>query len=239
MVRTKRWDIFGVSVFLGGWLAPAVANAAAETKFEVALRTGYGIPIGKASADATIDMSEAVAGQIPIWFDLGARIRERVFLGAYFSYGFGFLGSSYSEDCEQQAAATENLRITCSSTDVRLGAMALYHFGPPSEIHAWLGGGIGYEWWSLKQSVELGSESADLSVTGNGFEVLNVQFGGDFPAGKYFAIAPFVALTLGQFGRAAGSCSGDCEGVSTSSASISNKSFHEWLFFGVRGALLP
>ena len=135
MDRTNHRGILVLGAFFGGFLAPALAAAAGETKFEAALRSGYGIPLGKATADATADMSEATAGQIPIWLDLGARIKERVFLGASFSYGFGFLGSEYSEACQQQAAGTEDLRITCTSTDVRLGATALYHFGPQSEIH--------------------------------------------------------------------------------------------------------
>jgi hypothetical protein len=240
VIRTKLGDRLGVSVFLGCWLAGAPANAAGETRFEAALRTGYGVPLGKATADASLDMSEAIAGQIPIWLEAGARIRERVFLGAYFSYGFGFLGSTYSDACHDAAtAATSRVELTCSSSDLRLGALALYHFGQPREIHAWLGGGIGYEFWSLNQSIANGTQSADLSSTAHGFEVLSIQFGGDFPVAGGFVLAPFVTLTLAQFGSVTGSCSGDCTGITTRSASITEKSFHEWLFFGVRVAVLP
>jgi hypothetical protein len=240
VVRTRHGRIVVVGVFLGCSLAPAAAGAAGETKFEGGLRSGYGVPLGKASADATLDMSAAIAGQIPIWLDVGARIRERVFLGASFSYGFGFLGSTYSETCKELALGSEvRAEVTCSSKDIRLGASALYHFGPPDEIHAWLGGGIGYEWWSLSQSVTAGGQNADLSVTAHGFELLNLQVGGDFPLGQYVALAPFVAFTLAQFGRASGACSGDCAGITTNSVPIEQKSLHEWLFFGVRAAFLP
>jgi hypothetical protein len=219
-------------------VAPSVANAQeAAAKPELGLRTGYAIPLGKLSGDATEDMNEAIAGQIPLWLDLGARIRDRVFVGAYFSYGFGILGGDLGDACDAAEEQAEALGAdsSCSTTDMRLGAQAHYHFGPPNENHVWLGGGIGYEWWRFGQSVEAGGQEATVSLTGHGFEFLNVQVGGDFPVAEGFALGPFAAFTLAQFGTVSIDCSGDCGTFGSDSESIDEKALHEWLFFGVRG----
>ena len=232
----------GTLVLLGWWLAPSEARAQEETKVELGVRTGFAIPFGKIAGDATEDMNEAIAGQIPLWLDLGARIGGRVFVGAYFSYGFGLLGGELSDVCDEaeDAAAAAGASSSCSTTDMRLGAQAHYHFGAPSENHVWLGGGLGYEWWSFGQSIEAGGQEATLSVTGHGFEFLNVQVGGDFPVTDGFALGPFVAFTFAQFGTAGASCSGNaCDGDDSESESIEDKALHEWLFLGVRGVGLP
>lgn len=114
-----------------------------------------------------------------------------------------------------------------------------YHFGPASKGHAWIGGGIGYEWWRFSTSVKQGGQSATASAGARGFEFLNFQVGGDFPLSGAAALGPFVAVSVAQYDTAFVDCSGDCTGVTTSSERIDNKAFHEWLFFGVRGAFLP
>ena len=226
----------------GETAAPSEAAAQGETKFELGLRTGYGIALGKATGEADDNMSTVIAGQIPLWIDLGARIRERVFVGAYFSYGFGILGGEFADDCDAASTAAEaqGASSSCSISDMRLGAQALYHFGPTNEGHAWLGGGIGYEWLSVGQSIEAGGQEASLDLTVHGFELLNVQVGGDFPVAKNFAVGPFVGFTLSQYGSASIGCSGNaCEGDTSDSEFIDDKSLHHWLFIGVRGTGLP
>jgi hypothetical protein len=221
--------------------AQGEAEVQGETKFELGLRTGFGIPLGKAADGADDDMSDVTAGQIPLWLDIGARIRERVFVGAYFSYGFGILGGDFSDACDEaeEVADAAGASFSCSTSDMRLGAQAIYHFGAPSETHPWLGGGIGYEWWSFGQSVEVGSQEQSLGITGHGFEFLNVQVGGDFPAAENFAVGPFLAFTLSQFGTASVTCGGDGCPDDLESESIDDKAFHYWLFLGIRGAVLP
>ncbi|HVR18229.1 MAG TPA: hypothetical protein VMS65_00990 [Polyangiaceae bacterium] len=245
---TRARGILTAFVLLGGALAPTVAYAQGEaaaqgeTKFEIGFRTGFGLPLGKAAGDADDNMSSATAGQIPLWLDIGARIQEKVFVGGYFSYGFGFLGGDLADACDDAdaAAAAQGASVSCSTSDMRLGAQGLYHFGPLNEGHAWLGGGIGYEWWKFGQSVEAGGQEQSITFTADGFEFLNVQVGGDFPVAKGFAVGPFLAFTLAQFGTVTASCSGDACGNDTSnSESIDDKALHHWLFLGVRGTVLP
>ncbi|HEX6278071.1 MAG TPA: hypothetical protein VFZ53_33735 [Polyangiaceae bacterium] len=241
LVRNKKRFSAPSAVVLAGALGLVASEVRAETRVELGMRTGYAVPIGKAAENATLDMNEGIAGQIPLWFDLGARIGERVFVGPYFSYGFGILGESLADDCDEAQSQGEavGIDVSCSTTDMRLGAQVLYHFGPPNETHLWLGGGIGYEWWRFSQSLESSTAQATLSVTAHGFELLNLQVGGDFPLSEHFALGPFMAFTLAQYGKASGDCSGDCSGVSSSSDSIDDKSLHQWLFFGIRGTGLP
>jgi hypothetical protein len=86
--------------------------------------------------------------------------------------------------------------------------------------------GAGYEWLFLSAS----SGGVDISGTATGFEFGNLQLGGDIPVAPNFAIGPFVGLSFGEYGNI--SLSG---GGSSMDMSITSKSFHEWLEFGVRG----
>jgi hypothetical protein len=91
----------------------------------------------------------------------------------------------------------------------------------------------------ISQTVEFGSERQTLGITGHGFEFLNVQIGGDFPVAKGFAVGPFFAFTLAQFGTASASCSGDGCPDDPDSEEIDDKALHEWLFFGIRVVAVP
>ena len=163
-------------------------DASADAKFELGLRTGYGVPFGKVydgeGNDSGDDLSEGVAGQIPLWVDAGARIGGKLFVGGYAVYGLGILSDEFSNDCDDadQAADAVGGSVSCSASDVRLGAQVQYHFGEAgASIDPWVGGGLGYEWLSISEQIEVSGEDADLTLTLHGFEFLNVQFGLDFP----------------------------------------------------------
>jgi len=63
----------------------ALAGTASAEGFELGARLGYGLPMGDAVKDAKL--SDSVSGQIPIWLDVGYRIDESLFVGAYGQYG--------------------------------------------------------------------------------------------------------------------------------------------------------
>jgi hypothetical protein len=221
-------------------------DASADAKFELGLRTGYGLPFGKVyDEEGTAsgeDLSEGVAGQIPLWVDAGARIGGKLFVGGYVVYGIGILSDEFSNDCDDadQAADAFGGSVSCSISDVRLGAQVQYHFGEAgASIDPWVGGGLGYEWLSLGQRIELSGEDADLAVTLHGFEFLNVQLGLDFPVSPNVALGPFAAFTFASYGTGRVSCSGSlCGDEDSESESIDDTAIHEWLFLGVRAAFV-
>lgn len=221
-------------------------DASADAKFELGLRTGYGLPLGKLydeeGNDSGDDLNEGIAGQIPLWVDAGARIGGKLFVGGYAVYGLGILAEEFSDDCDDADQAADALggSVSCSVSDVRLGAQVQYHFGEAgASIDPWVGGGFGYEWLSVSEEIEVSAGDADLTVTFHGFEFLNLQFGLDFPVANGVALGPFAAVTFASYGTGRISCDGSlCGDADDESESIDDTAVHEWLFLGVRGAFV-
>jgi len=201
-------------------LLPAPARAQ-DSGFEGGVRTGYGVPLGKATDNAGDDMSNGITGIIPIWVDAGYRIDQSLFIGAYFQYGIGFIGDDFEEVCDISS-------VDCSTSSMRVGAQIHYHFAPTSPANPWIGYGLGYEWFKI--SVE--GPAAEANVTASGFEFANFQAGLDFMASPNFYVGPFVSFSLDQYSSI------DCDGSACGTiqdGSIDEKSLHQWFVFGIRG----
>jgi len=221
---------FLVGACAGGALFCLAEPAHADTKLELGLRTGYGIPLGKAAGgDGSGKVSDLIAGQIPIWLDVGARFSDHYYLGLYYSYGFGINGSTFSDGCDADKNAS-GADVSCSTSDMRLGIQYAYHLKPPGELDPWLGIGVGYEW--LKASESAGGVS--LSTTAHGWEFFNLQLGLDVPVAEKFAVGPFVTFGLAQYSSVSLSSSGG----GSASGDVTDKALHEWLFLGVRGTFV-
>jgi outer membrane protein W len=191
---------------------------------QVGLRLGYGIPLGHVGRTAgdTSDqtLSSTIKGQIPIVLDAGYLFNSNLYLGLSFQYGFGFVGN------ESLDVACDQLGISCSTNDVRLGVNVQYHLSPAASFDPWVGFGVGYEWLGISFDAPSGSASG----TASGFEFANVQAGGDIDLAPNLRVGPFVSLSVGQYGSV--SVSG---GPRSASEDIVDKSLHEWLLLGVRG----
>lgn len=225
------------ALFVGSLVFVVAPGARAEVQAEFGGRLGYGLPLGKLGKDFP-DIKDGVVGQIPLWFDFGARIGGHLFVGGYFSYGFGILGRELSDECDalQSEAGAFGVDVSCHAQDTRLGLEVLYHLTTPQEqrIDPWFGAGVGYEWFGWGYGLSAGSQHADVSAMYRGFELLNLQLGVDFPLSPNAAIGPFAAFTLAQYGVTSLSCSGTCGDTPNTSDSIDEQSLHEWLLFGVR-----
>jgi len=218
----------------------AEAQAQKSTALEIGFRTGYGIPIGKATGDATEPLNELIAGQVPLWVDIGARFNGHIALGGYFSYGFGLLSSDIRRSCDELEASAEasGADASCSTQDLRMGLQVGYHFAPSQSLDPWLAGGIGYEIFSFSLSASSGDQSATVSIDAQGFEYLNFQTGLDFRVGELFRAGPFVGITMGSYDEVGASCTGDCGLAVDTSADVDEQSIHAWLFLGIRGVVL-
>ena len=196
------------------------APRAAGGAIEFGLRTGYGIPLGhtgRAAGDTSDDaLSSSIKGEIPLWLDFGYRFDPRMYLGLSFQYAFGLVPSN---QCSSG--------VSCSVSDMRLGANFMYHVTPEQPADLWLGFGVGYEW--LRLSVSDGNVSGD--ATGSGFEFANFQAGVDFAVAPAFALGPFVSFSLGEYRSLSLSAPG-----ASADEDIVSKSLHEWLVLGVRGS---
>src|SRR5262245_11800632 len=89
------------------------------TGFELGGRVGYGLHSGK-SPDTDSALQDTMSRQVPLWRGVGYRVAPNVMIGAYFSYGFGFLGDDLEDTCEGD----------CSTHDMRLGGQLQFHAQP-------------------------------------------------------------------------------------------------------------
>jgi hypothetical protein len=221
---------------------PATVSPQLEpwSRFELGLRTGYGIPIGRATGDATTELNQLIAGQIPLVVDVGARINGHVTFGLYYSYGFGLVGSYLSETCDLLEASMTGatVDVSCYVRSHRVGLQIGYHFTPSRDLDPWIAAGIGHEFLDFTLSSVSGSGSATSTIDADGMEFMNVQSGLDVRLGKHFRIGPFLGLTMTTYGSFTRSCRGACGFEGSSGGDVRNGATHAWLFVGLRGVTL-
>lgn len=210
------------------------------TQLELGPRLGYGIASGRVFDQSSAELSRVIQGQIPLVFDLGARINHIVFVGVYFSYGFGINGNEFADSCDElKAEVGPGPEISCSSHDLRMGFDVLVHLGQPGQADPWVGGGIGYEWAVAAIHLSEGSNDATVTDEWRGLEFPNLQAGVDFPLRRgTIGIGPFFMLTFGRYSTEEVDCSGDCGGLGSDSASIDDQAWHSWVLFGARSTFL-
>jgi hypothetical protein len=180
-------------------------------------------------------LSEGIAGQVPLWLDVGARIQHHFYVGAYAAYGIGVVGSLIDRQCDQIRTNSQGADVSCSAHDWRFGAQFQYHIGQPLAIDPWIGAGVGYEILGWSVHAEQGSQELTLGAGAGGMEFFNLQAGVDFPVSDVVALGPFATFTLGQYDHTDTSCSGNgCTGFVEQDQDIDDKSLHNWLLFGVR-----
>ncbi len=208
--------------------------------FHLALRTGFGLPIGRYADvrslasfrdDDVNALGDDTHGVIPLWLDVGYWLDPHFLLGAYFMYGVVL---------PKTASATDPLGggcpegLDCFASGVRLGVQAQYRFAPGRPLSPWLGVGLGYEWISSRIEGELFTAPFEASTTHSGPDLLQLQGGVDFRLAELLAVGPFVAVSAMQYT----SCSLTLSG-SQSECELEESSWHGWLVFGVRGSLEP
>jgi outer membrane protein W len=208
----------------------ATATVAANTdasggKFIIAARLGY--EIGMGSVESGERMSNSFSGQVPIGIEVGYMVSPSVVIGLYGQYGFGILGSQFSDAC---SAAN----LSCSAHAVRFGVQGQYHLSPAEKLDPWFGVGLGYEMATMSISGNYAGTIINGSGTYKGFEFLDLQGGTDFKLSSVLGIGPFLNFSIGEYGSV--SASGALPGGPVGSGSIGSKTVHEWLTFGVRGA---
>ena len=188
--------------------------------FQMALRTGYALPVG--SVDDGESMDDSFSGQIPLIVDLGAK-SEAIFVGGYFGLGFGGTAGRLNLQCSE-------VQVNCSATSFRGGFEFLAYFGSGKEYNPWIGYGVGYE----STRIGISGPGGDASVTLSGPEFARFLTGVDFRLNDAFSLGLLVDFSLGEYTRVSAERPG-----SNQSGEVARKTIHEWLTFGVRGVLSP
>lgn len=206
---------------------PPSSNGSA---IQIGLRFGYGVPFGQFGQ--TSDelnpikgaISSFIAGQIPIGLDAGYLITPHVYVGLLFLYGFGVESSAGRELCDPPSD-------DCVFRDTSLGVDVQFHVKPSASFDPWVGLGAGYEWFDWVANPGLDQ----TAWTAAGFQYANVQIGGDVRLAPNLAAGPFVSISSGQFATLKTVNGKGARFSGVDMRDYVDKSFHEWLLFGVRG----
>lgn len=206
-----------------------------RTGFTTGLRTGLGVPLGKAGQDftgAARDLSDLTSWRAPIWIDVGYSPSGSTTLGAYLQVGVGGTGDSCIADCDW--------------SDLRIGASAEWRLLPGAAVDPWIGVGLGYEWLSYRVLISAMIENEDgvlETVRGRATE----RFGGpelllhggvDFQVDDALRIGPYASATAGQYLTDSYRCQ-PASDLCPEDGSIDGAAFHSWIGVGVRGAYTP
>ncbi len=220
-------SVLGLCAALG-WASAAAAQEvpAARTGFQLALRTGYSIPMGKTGIGVTSPltgstayrMSDVTTGQVPFVVDVGGKIIPHLFLGGYFGLAFGGEAGPTKRACDLGGGA-------CISVSAYFGIEAQYHILPAGSVNPWLGYGAGFESLVVSQ----GSDS-NKNLGFSGFQFARLMGGVDFRVNRIFGVGPFAELALGRYSTLSlGSRDYDIDGGAG----------HQWLTLGVRFVFFP
>jgi len=224
-----------LAVALGGFCLAALLSVTSEVLaqegaappasrgFQLALRTGYSLPMGKATGEDGDDLSKGLGNQIPFLVDLGGKLTDNIFLGGYIGAAVGKEGSDLEKLCGTSG-------ISCTTAAFRIGALFEYNFLPNQKVNPWLGYGIGIE----SNAINAEGNGRKASVTITGFEFAHLMGGVDFRLTELFGIGPFVDLSIGQFDRVTND-----DGSSKETTTIDKKAMHQWLTLGVRAVFWP
>jgi hypothetical protein len=204
-------------------IPPATDVPPARVGFQMALRAGYALPMGRLTDAPNADMTNVFSGQVPLFVEIGGKPSAHLFVGGYFGLGFGGPAGVQKDQCD-------TLNANCVAVGIRLGAELQYHILPEGSANPWLGYGIGYE--SIALSGSSGGRTQTVSV--GGFEYAHFMGGIDFRLNHGFGIGPVVDFSIGEYSHAHYD-----SGTTTTDEDIQKKATHEWLTLGVRFVFFP
>jgi hypothetical protein len=183
--------------------------------WSLGLRSGYALPFGSVSGKSSAALAHLYDAAVPIWVDIGYRSSPHFYGGIYVQYGPTVMaGDACAPDMQ------------CHGSDLRVGFNVHYHFTPGRSFDPWIGLGAGYE----LANASFAAVGRMAAMTVSGFEIANVQLGGDFTIADVLRLGPFVAATLGDYSTASFEANG-----ARAAGGIEDQALHSWLMIGLRG----
>lgn len=217
---------------------PGASLPEPRPRLHLALRTGFGLPIGAYADARTVAgfgdedvnaLSDDTHGVVPIWLDAGVRLTPRLMLGGYFVYGIVLPKTAPGSDPLSGGCPEA---FECSASGVRVGLQAQYRFRLDHAVQPWAGLGAGYEWVRSELEGQALGLAIDARTRHSGPDLLHLQGGVDFRMGAAAGLGPFASLSLVRYTECSvqlAGADGGCE--------IEDPSWHAWAVLGVRGAL--
>jgi hypothetical protein len=191
--------------------------------FQMALRTGFALPLGKATGEDSGEMSNLTKAQVPLIVELGGKVVPNLFLGGYLSFSGGPATGDSDDLCDQG-------NNDCYVTGLRAGLEGHFQLAPHGTANPWIGYGFGYE--SLTLSLKGGDDEGSSSLTGP--EYARVMAGLDLRLGRTFGFGPFLDVSIGKFTRF-----DEDLPASKEDGDIPKTAMHEWVTVGARFVFFP
>lgn len=173
------------------------------------LRAGVALPFGSAF-NGSGSLSDTITGYVPVRVDVGYRIERHFYVGV---------------DAQLAAIVPAGCTsgFTCSGTNTRVGFMVAYHFAPTATFDPYVGVGAGYEVLHTRRSVD----SASVDIVARGFELADLEVGGDVRLRPSWRIGPVLSGSLGRYSSL------DVNGTRSTDYATA---VHVWAVLGLRGA---
>jgi len=217
---------------------PAVsARAAPEARVGFQMHfvplTGVAFPFGSASG-APRDLLSGRYGWhwVPLELGLGAKVIDRVYVGAYFNLGVGFEGSDTEVKAHCEAGDDVEDDVSCSSVSGHGGVEVRYTFTPAEAFSGWVGYGIGATFASQTISDE-GRYREE--TTASGIELARLSGGLDLRPKRGFGLGPYAIVSIGRFSHQRT----EIQNQPTFSGKIDDPALHAWVCLGLRLVVFP
>jgi hypothetical protein len=140
--------------------------------FQMALRTGYAIPMGS--------LHELVSGQVPVLVDLGGKPDRHLFIGGFVGFGFGGTEGALARTCGD-----------CGAGTFQIGAQIHYAILPDAWVNPWFGYGLGFS--------ELNASDGPSALRLRSFDIAHLFAGVDFRLSRSFGLGPFLDFDLATY----------------------------------------
>ncbi|QSQ24188.1 outer membrane beta-barrel protein [Pyxidicoccus parkwayensis] len=192
--------------------AAATAPASAEKSgLEVSLAVGFQAGAGYVYKNGLrldgqvgdVKLSDTANGGLVLAADLGYRINDHWFVGAFGQYS-KVLVKNNPYSCPDG--------YDCSTNQIRLGPQVQYHFSPKASFDPWVGLGFGIVLLSSKIEGPLSIPTPAGTLTGHlaidsklrGPEYVSLTVGGKWNFGDNFAFGPYLNGTYARYTVRAG-----------------------------------
>jgi hypothetical protein len=192
--------------------------------FQMALRSGFAYPLGKASGVGAAKMSDVTTGQVPVIVELGGKVVPNLFLGGYLGIAGGLAAGKLDDLCD-------GADLDCYALGIRAGLEGHFQLMPHGRTNPWIGYGIGFERLTIAMSD--GDDRGSLTYTGP--EYARVMAGLDFRLSRGFGLGPFFDVSIGKYTR----YDDDPPGGERDDGDIPKTAMHEWVTVGARFVFFP
>jgi len=215
-----------LTLSLAGWAQ--AARAFDDTGISLAIRAGYGLPLGDAAKaqGRSIALSKVVSGQVPLEAELAFRFTRELSLAAYLGYGFAFAAKGICQDLGGVPAG-----VSCSTSNastLRYGLQFGYRFHPSADMTPWFALGAGMEQAQVDIKLSGSGQSATETFKISGWEYGNLQVGVDWLVAPSLKVGPFGRVSVGKFDSVK-------IGSEKQDFPSSDRAFHEWITLGLKG----